>query len=63
MIKLESFLIKGTKKIIPKINKILSKTLVKLAEILNPFSSQFFFFFNLALLGFPSKIFAEFFNN
>jgi hypothetical protein len=34
-----------------KINKMLSEAPVKPAEILNPFSSRFFSFFNLALLG------------
>jgi hypothetical protein len=39
MIKLESFLVKSTEKIIPKINKISSEALAEPAEILNPFSS------------------------
>jgi hypothetical protein len=62
-VKLESFLIKGTEKVISKINKILSEVLVKSAEILNLFSSRFFSFFNLALLGFFDRIPAEFFGN
>jgi hypothetical protein len=63
MVKLEFFLIKGTEKIIPKINKILSEAPVKPAEILNFFSSRFFFFFNLALLDSPDKILTKLFNN
>jgi hypothetical protein len=63
MIELESFSIKDTKRIIPEINKILSETPVKPAEILNPFSSRFFSFFNLALLDFPDKILVKLFNN
>jgi hypothetical protein len=45
--------------IIKKIDKILSETPVKPAEILNPFSSRFFSYFNFALLGFSNKISAE----
>ena len=39
-----------------KINKILSETLVKLTEILNPFSLRSFFFLNFTLLDSPGKI-------
>jgi hypothetical protein len=46
-----------------EINKILSEIPAKLAEILNPFSSRFFFFFNLTLLGFFNRTLAEPFNN
>jgi hypothetical protein len=63
MVKLEFFLIKSTEKIIPKIDKILSETLVKPAEILNLFSPRFFFFFNLTLLNSFGKILAKLFNN
>jgi hypothetical protein len=54
---------KGTEKVISKINKMLSKAPIKPAEILNFFSSQFFFFFDFALLGFSGKIPAKFFNS
>jgi hypothetical protein len=63
MIKLESFSVKGTKGIIPKVNKILSKALIKPAEILNPFLFRFFFFFDFTLLGFFGRILAKLFNN
>jgi hypothetical protein len=63
MVKLESFLVKNTERIIPEINKILSEIPVKPAEILNLFSSRFFSFFNLTLLGFFGRIFTELFNN
>jgi hypothetical protein len=42
--------------IIEKMGKILSEALIELAEILNPFSSRFFSFFNLTLLGSPDRI-------
>jgi hypothetical protein len=60
---LKSFLIKGTEKIIPEINEILSEVPVKPAEILNLFSPRFSFFLNPALLGSPGKIFTKFFGN
>jgi hypothetical protein len=63
MIELESFSVKGTERIIPEVNKMLSETLVKPAKVLNFFSSQFFSFLNLALLGSPGKISAKLFNN
>jgi hypothetical protein len=62
-VKLEFFSVKGTKRIISKINKILSKAPVKPAKILNSFSSRSFSFFNLALLDFPGKILTEFLGN
>jgi hypothetical protein len=63
MVKLESFLVKGTEGIISKVNKILSEVSVKPAEILNLFSPRFFSFFDFTLLSFFGKIFAKFFNN
>jgi hypothetical protein len=63
MVKLESFLIKGTERVISKISKILSETPVKPAEILNLFSSRFSSFLNFALLGSPNKTLAKFFNS
>jgi hypothetical protein len=63
MIELESFLVKGTERVISKISKILSEAPVKPAEILNLFSFRFFSFFDFALLGFSGRIFAEFFSN
>jgi hypothetical protein len=38
-----------------EINEILSRALVKPAEILNPFSLRFSSFFDFALLGFPDR--------
>jgi hypothetical protein len=61
--KLESFSIKDTKKIIPKMSKILLKAPVKPAEILNLFLPRSFSFFDLTLLDSSNKIFAELFNN
>jgi hypothetical protein len=49
--------------IIREIGKILSEIPVKPAEILNLFSSRFFFFLNFALLNSPSKTFTELFGN
>jgi hypothetical protein len=46
-----------------KINEMLSETPVKFTKILNPFSPRSFFFLNFALLDFPGKILAKFFNN
>jgi hypothetical protein len=63
MVKLESFLIKNTEKIIPEIDKILSKAPVKPAEILNPSSPQSFSFFNPALLDSSGKTPAKLLNN
>jgi hypothetical protein len=63
IVKLKSFSVKGTERIIPEMGKILSKTLVKPAKILNLFSSRSSFFFNPALLGSPDKTPTEFFNN
>jgi hypothetical protein len=63
MVKLESFLVKGTEGVISEINKILSKALVKPAKVLNPFSSRFSFFFNFALLGSPDRIPIKLFNS
>jgi hypothetical protein len=63
MVKLKSFSVKGTEKIIPKIDKILSEAPVKPAEILNLFSSRFFFFFNFALLNSFNRTPAKLFNN
>jgi hypothetical protein len=59
MIKLESFSIKNTEKIIPEINKISSETFAKPAKVLNPFSSRFSFFFDFALLDFFNRTLAE----
>jgi hypothetical protein len=42
---------------------MLSEAFVKLAEILNLFSSRFFSFFNFALLGSPDRTFTESFSN
>jgi hypothetical protein len=61
--KLKFFLVKGTERVIPKINKILSEILAEPAEILNPFSPRSFFFFNFALLSFPDRIFTELFDS
>jgi hypothetical protein len=63
MVELKFFLVKGTEGIISKINKILSETPAKPAEILNLFSSRFFFFFNPALLDSLNRTFTELFNN
>jgi hypothetical protein len=63
MVELKSFLMKGTEKIIPEINEILSEISIELAEILNLFSFRFFSFFNFALLGSPGKIFIKLFDN
>jgi hypothetical protein len=49
--------------VIKKIDKILSETLVKPAEILNLFSSRSFSFFNFALLDSPNKILIKSFSN
>jgi hypothetical protein len=46
-----------------KINKILSETFIKPAEILNPFSSRFFSFLNFIFLDFFGKTFAKSLNN
>jgi hypothetical protein len=61
-VELESFSVEGTG-IVPEVGKILSKVFVKFAEILNPFSSRFFFFFDLALLSFSDKTLAESFGS
>jgi hypothetical protein len=63
MVKLKSFSIKGTEKVIPKISKILSKIPVKPAKILNPFSSRSFSFLNLTLLDFFNKTPTKFLSN
>jgi hypothetical protein len=42
---------------------MLSEVFAEFAEVLNLFSSQFFFFFDSALLGFPDRIPAESFDN
>jgi hypothetical protein len=46
-----------------EVDELLLEAFAKPAEVLNPFSSRFFSFFNPALLGFPGKILAKFFNN
>jgi hypothetical protein len=46
-----------------EIDEILSKIPVKSAKVLNPFSSRFFSFFNLALLDFSNKIPVKSFSN
>jgi hypothetical protein len=63
MVKLESFSVKGIERIIPEIGEILSEVSVKPAEILNPSSSRFFFFFDFTLLNFPGRILIKFFNS
>jgi hypothetical protein len=63
MVKLKFFSIKSTERIIPEMSKILSEAPVKPAKILNPFSSQNFFFFDLALLNSPNKTPAKLLNN
>jgi hypothetical protein len=61
--KLEFFSVKNTEKIIPKINKMLSETPIKPAEILNLSLSRSFSFLNLTLLGSSNKTLAEPFSN
>jgi hypothetical protein len=55
--------VKNTERVISKVSEILSEVPVKPAEILNLFSSRFFFFFDSALLDFFSKIPAELLSN
>jgi hypothetical protein len=42
-----------------EMDKLLLETLAKLAEILNPFSSRSFSYFNPALLDFPGRTLTE----
>jgi hypothetical protein len=63
MVELESFSVKNTEKVISEVSKILSKALAEPAEVLNPFSSRFFSFFNFTLLDSPGRTPAEFLNN
>jgi hypothetical protein len=58
-VKLKSFLVKGTEGIISEVGEMLSEAFIKPAEILNPFSFRFSFFFNFALLDSSGRILAE----
>jgi hypothetical protein len=42
-----------------EMDEMMSGALIEFAEVLNPSSPRFFFFFDLALLGFPDRIPAE----